>query len=86
MVGVWPIYRRRKSSTSNVRLSLCKEGEIFGCALGQFYLGGPTTLRGYDVGAPEGAEGNLATIEYRHDLFIPLLPGTWQFSLFADSG
>lgn len=52
----------------------------------QFYLGGPTTVRGYDVGAVAGAQGNLATIEFRHDLTIPLLPGAWQLSLFADSG
>ncbi|MGC1548644.1 MAG: ShlB/FhaC/HecB family hemolysin secretion/activation protein [Rhodanobacter sp.] len=52
----------------------------------QFYLGGPNTVRGYDVGVVSGAEGNLATIEFRHDLTISALPGPWQASAFVDSG
>jgi hemolysin activation/secretion protein len=52
----------------------------------QFYLGGPNTVRGYDVGVVSGAEGNLATIEYRHDFSFALMPGPWQASIFADSG
>jgi hemolysin activation/secretion protein len=52
----------------------------------QFYLGGPNTVRGYDVGVVSGAEGNLATIEYRHDFTFSLLPGPWQASAFVDSG
>ncbi|RUL66427.1 ShlB/FhaC/HecB family hemolysin secretion/activation protein [Dyella dinghuensis] len=52
----------------------------------QFYLGGPNTVRGYDVGAVSGAEGNLATIEYRHDFTFALMPGPWQASIFVDSG
>ena len=52
----------------------------------QFYLGGPNTVRGYDVGVVSGAEGNLATIEFRHDLTIAALPGPWQASAFVDSG
>lgn len=52
----------------------------------QFYLGGPDSVRGYDVGVLAGAEGNLATIEYRHDTTIALFPGAWQFAVFADSG
>jgi hemolysin activation/secretion protein len=52
----------------------------------QFYLGGPNTVRGYDVGVVSGAEGNLATIEYRHDFMFALMPGPWQASIFADSG
>jgi hemolysin activation/secretion protein len=52
----------------------------------QFYLGGPNTVRGYDVGVVSGAEGNLATIEYRHDFTFSMLPGPWQASVFADSG
>ena len=52
----------------------------------QFYLGGPNTVRGYDVGVVSGAEGNLATIEFRHDLTISMLPGPWQASAFVDSG
>lgn len=52
----------------------------------QFYLGGPNTVRGYDVGLVSGAEGNLATIEYRHDFTVAPMPGPWQASVFADSG
>ena len=52
----------------------------------QFYLGGPSTVRGYDVGVVSGAEGNLATIEFRHDLTFAALPGPWQASAFVDSG
>ena len=52
----------------------------------QFYLGGPTSVRGYDVGAIAGTEGNLATIEYRHDMTFEPLPGPWQASIFLDSG
>lgn len=52
----------------------------------QFYLGGPNTVRGYDVGVVSGAEGTLATIEFRHDLTITGLPGPWQALAFVDSG
>ncbi|GLQ99727.1 ShlB/FhaC/HecB family hemolysin secretion/activation protein [Dyella mobilis] len=52
----------------------------------QFYLGGPTSVRGYDVGVISGAQGNLATFEYRHDFTFSMLPGPWQASAFVDSG
>lgn len=52
----------------------------------QFYLGGPSTVRGYDVGVLSGAQGNLGTIEYRHDFSVAALPGPWQASAFVDSG
>jgi hemolysin activation/secretion protein len=52
----------------------------------QFYLGGPSSVRGYDVAVLSGAQGNLATIEYRHDFIFSLLPGPWQSSVFVDSG
>lgn len=52
----------------------------------QFYLGGPSTVRGYDVGLVSGAQGNLATVEFRHDFTIAVLPGPWQASAFVDSG
>ncbi|MFK2900723.1 ShlB/FhaC/HecB family hemolysin secretion/activation protein [Dyella jejuensis] len=52
----------------------------------QFYLGGPDSVRGYDVGAVSGAQGTLATIEYRHDFLLSPLPGPWQASAFVDSG
>ncbi|GGA42553.1 ShlB/FhaC/HecB family hemolysin secretion/activation protein [Dyella nitratireducens] len=52
----------------------------------QFYLGGPSTVRGYDVGVLSGAQGDLGTIEYRHDFSVAALPGPWQASAFVDSG
>jgi len=52
----------------------------------QFYLGGPNTVRGYDMGVVSGAQGNLATIEYRRNFSIAGMPGPWQWSAFVDSG
>lgn len=52
----------------------------------QFFLGGPSTVRGYDVGLLSGTEGNLGTIEFRHDFTVSALPGPWQASAFVDSG
>ncbi|GLQ45810.1 hypothetical protein GCM10007862_08610 [Dyella lipolytica] len=52
----------------------------------QFYLGGPSTVRGYDVGAISGARGDLVNIEYRHDFTVAPMPGPWQASIFLDSG
>jgi hemolysin activation/secretion protein len=51
----------------------------------QFYLGGPSNARGYDVGALTGAEGNLITAEWRRTLVIPW-NGAWLASLFTDRG
>jgi len=51
----------------------------------QFFLGGPNTVRGYDVGELTGAQGNLVTIEFRHHLELSW-PGAWQVSGFVDSG
>src|SRR6201999_1051026 len=51
----------------------------------QFYLGGPSNARGYDVGALTGAQGYLLTLEWRHLLPLPTA-GTWVASLFGDSG
>jgi len=52
----------------------------------QFYLGGPDSVRGYDVGVLSGSRGYLATFEYRHDATFQNLPGIWQFSAFVDTG
>jgi hemolysin activation/secretion protein len=51
----------------------------------QFYLGGPSNARGYDVGALTGAQGDLFTLEWRRILPIPTR-GVWQASLFGDRG
>ncbi len=52
----------------------------------QFYLGGPDSVRGYDVGVLSGSRGYLATLEYRHDSTFQNIPGIWQFSVFVDTG
>jgi hemolysin activation/secretion protein len=51
----------------------------------QFFLGGPNSVRAYDVGTIGGAQGGLASAELRHNLGVSFL-GTWQAILFADSG
>ena len=51
----------------------------------QFFLGGPNSVRAYDVGTIGGALGALVSAELRHNLGVSSY-GTWQTSLFADSG
>jgi hemolysin activation/secretion protein len=51
----------------------------------QFYLGGPSNARGYDVGALTGADGYLLTAEWRRSLPLPWR-GAWLASLFVDHG
>jgi hemolysin activation/secretion protein len=51
----------------------------------QFFLGGPNSVRAYDVGTLGGAEGALATAELRHNLGVSS-HGTWQTIFFADRG
>jgi hemolysin activation/secretion protein len=51
----------------------------------QFFVGGPNSVRAYDVGAVGGAVGALASLELRHNLGAPL-PGAWQAIAFVDSG
>lgn len=52
----------------------------------QFFLGGSNTVRGYDTGALAGSQGNLFTVEFRHDFNFPGLGGRWQAAVFADTG
>ncbi|MEO7067588.1 MAG: ShlB/FhaC/HecB family hemolysin secretion/activation protein [Rhodanobacter sp.] len=52
----------------------------------QFFLGGPNTVRSYDVGVLAGSQGNLFSLEYRHDFIIPNVTGQWQAKLFGDTG
>jgi hemolysin activation/secretion protein len=51
----------------------------------QYFLGGPNSVRAYDVGAVGGALGALATLEFRHNLDVPVA-GTWQAKVFVESG
>lgn len=50
----------------------------------QFVLGGPGSVRGYEVDTLAGSSGYLATLELRRNL--PLPAGMWQGSLFVDHG
>lgn len=52
----------------------------------QLFLGGSNTVRGYDVGVLAGSQGNLLTLEYRHDFAIHGVTGLWQARLFGDTG
>jgi hemolysin activation/secretion protein len=51
----------------------------------QFFVGGPNSVRAYDVGAVGGAMGALVSLELRHSLSASL-PGVWQAIAFVDSG
>jgi hemolysin activation/secretion protein len=51
----------------------------------QLFLGGPNSVRAYDVGAIGGAQGGLASVELRHNLNIKA-GGAWQAIAFVDSG
>lgn len=51
----------------------------------QYFLGGPNSVRAYDVGAVGGALGALASLEFRHNLELPVA-GTWQATFFLDGG
>jgi hemolysin activation/secretion protein len=51
----------------------------------QYFLGGPNSVRAYDVGVIGGAQGGLASIELRHD-FAAAPGGAWQGIAFVDSG
>ncbi|TAN48234.1 MAG: ShlB/FhaC/HecB family hemolysin secretion/activation protein [Methylococcaceae bacterium] len=47
-------------------------------------IGGPYTVRGYDMGAVSGDSGYIGTVELRHDLGASGF-GQWQAVAFADS-
>jgi hemolysin activation/secretion protein len=51
----------------------------------QFFLGGPNSVRAYDVGTLGGAQGALGTAEFRHN-FGRQFYGAWQTIAFVDSG
>ena len=51
----------------------------------QFFLGGPNSVRAYDVGTVGGTRGALATAELRHNFGVSSY-GSWQTILFVDSG
>ena len=53
----------------------------------QMVVGGPYTVRAYDMGVLAADQGVLSTVEWRHDLggLGRLLGGNWQTVVFADS-
>jgi hemolysin activation/secretion protein len=51
----------------------------------QLIVGGPASVRGYDVGALSGDEGDLLTVELRRRLRLPGA-GEWQAKAFVDTG
>jgi hemolysin activation/secretion protein len=51
----------------------------------QFFVGGPNSVRGYDVGVLGGSMGGLASAELRHHLAFAS-PGSWQALAFLDTG
>jgi hemolysin activation/secretion protein len=51
----------------------------------QNFLGGPNSVRAYDVGTIGGAQGGLASVELRHN-FDVRTAGAWQAIAFVDSG
>lgn len=52
----------------------------------QFYLGGPTTVRGLRQGVLSGSNGDVLTLEYRYDFQVNNVPGHWQIAPFFDTG
>jgi hemolysin activation/secretion protein len=79
---------RLQTLTPTTRLLLSLSGQYSNNNLDsseQFLLGGPDTVRGYEVSTLAGASGFLATLELRHDLALPWA-GAWQGSVFADHG
>ena len=45
-----------------------------------------TTTGAVSTGAVSGSEGNLFTVEYRHDFGFAGIPGRFQGTVFADTG
>lgn len=52
----------------------------------QFYLGGPSTVRGLRQGVLSGSSGDVLTLEYRYDFQTDRVPGRWQIAPFFDTG
>jgi hemolysin activation/secretion protein len=51
----------------------------------QFYLGGANNVRGYDIGALAGTQGQMLNLEFRHT-FSFSMPGSLIGVAFADTG
>ncbi|MGD0503970.1 MAG: ShlB/FhaC/HecB family hemolysin secretion/activation protein [Steroidobacteraceae bacterium] len=79
---------RLQTLTSSNSLYIALNGQLADKNLDsseQFFLGGPNSVRAYDVGAVGGASGVLGSVEFRQNL-PQSLPGAWQAIAFVDSG
>lgn len=89
MYGVFTMsVARLQSLTSTNSLYVALNGQLANKNLDsseQIFLGGPNSVRAYDVGTIGGAEGGLASVELRHD-FNGRAAGAWQAIAFVDSG
>ena len=80
-------YTRLQGFTSLDSLYVAVSGQLANTNLDisqQLVVGGPYTVRAYDIGVLTGDEGILGTVEWRHDLGS-LWNGDWQAVAFVDS-
>ena len=80
-------YTRLQGFTSLDSLYIAVSGQLTNTNLDisqQLVVGGPYTVRAYDMGVLTGDEGILGTVEWRHDLGS-LWNGDWQAVAFVDS-
>ena len=80
-------YTRLQGFTSLDSLYVAVSGQLANTNLDisqQLVVGGPYTVRAYDMGVLTGDEGILGTVEWRHDLG-GLWNGDWQAVAFVDS-
>lgn len=79
---------RLQSLTTGLRLYASVRGQQSNHNLDsseQFILGGPGSVRGYEVASVAGASGWLGTLELRHDVNRGC-PGRCEASVFVDDG
>jgi len=79
---------RLQSLTSADSLYVAANGQLASKNLDsseQMFLGGPNSVRAYDVGTIGGAQGGLISVELRHHLSFSA-GGAWQAIAFVDSG
>jgi hemolysin activation/secretion protein len=80
-------YTRLQGIASRDSLYFALSGQVANANLDisqQLVVGGPYTVRAYDMGVLTGDEGVLGTVEWRHDLGS-LWGGNWQTVAFVDS-
>jgi hemolysin activation/secretion protein len=78
---------RLQQLSENNALYLGATGQLASANLdpsNQFVLGGPGSVRAYDIGTIAGSQGAFATAEFRHNLNLSW-HGQWQFIAFGDA-